>query len=213
VKLKIALSKGELYKNTLALLEGIGLSVDALRDDTRKLSFKVENDDVEYFICRPTDVPVYIQYGVADIGVVGKDVLMEQGKDVYELVDLGFGGCRFVVAEPEDPLSTGDVIDRRHGHLLIATKYPRVTEDYFSTKGVQVEVIKLHGNVELAPLVGLSHQIVDLASSGRTLRENGLRIVDTIEECTARLIANPVSMKTKHEHISALVTRIQGALG
>lgn len=213
MKLKIALSKGELYKNSLKIFSSAGCDVSELSgDDSRKLIYRIESDEIEYLVCRPTDVPVYVENGAADLGIVGKDVLMESAKNVYEVLDLGFGGCRFVLAEPENGHELAERSYTHLGHIRIATKYPHVTEEYFSDKGMQVEVIKLHGNVELAPLVGLAEQIVDLASSGRTLRDNKLRIVETIAECTARLIANPASMKMKYERINELTGRIHSAI-
>lgn len=212
MRLRIALSKGELWEPTLRMFGKAGYSVDELLSgSSRKLSYRIETDKIDYLVCRPTDVPVYIEHGAADIGVLGKDTLLEQGKNIYELLDLGFGGCRFVLAEPEGGHEMSVQSYDHLGHLRVATKYPRVTEDYFSKMGVQVEVIKLHGNVELAPLVGLAEQIVDLASSGRTLSENKLRIVDTIAECTARLVANPVSMRIKFERMNEFTERVKTA--
>jgi ATP phosphoribosyltransferase len=154
-------------------------------------------------IVRATDVPTYVEYGCADLGIVGKDTLMEQDKDLYEPVDLKFGYCRLVVAEPaelsrnDDPASWSDI--------RIATKYPNVTEKFFAGKGVQVEIIKLYGSIELAPLVGLSERIVDLVSTGETLKQNGLVEVETIAEITSRLIVNRASLKTRYKRISDII--------
>ncbi len=162
---------------------------------------------MRYMIVRATDVPTYVEYGCADLGIVGKDTLMEQEKDLYEPLDLKFGYCRMMVAEParlalaDDPSSWTNI--------RIATKYPNVTEKYFARKGVQVEIIKLYGSIELAPLVGLSERIVDLVSTGETLRQNGLVEVETIAEITTRLIVNRASLKTKHPRITGIIEGLE----
>jgi ATP phosphoribosyltransferase regulatory subunit len=156
----------------------------------------IRNPDVEYIIARPTDVPVYIAYGGADCAIAGKDVLVEAGLDSVELVDLDFGGCRFIVAEPED---AGAQVHERLKHLgvvRVASKYPNITQSYFDSIGVQVEIVKLHGNIELAPLIGLADQIVDITATGTTLRENRLKIVAEVLESTARFVGNPAAVRT-----------------
>ena len=157
-------------------------------------------------MCRPTDVPTYAEQGAADLGIVGKDVIVEQQKDVFELVDLGFGGCRFVVAVPDrmKNMRLRDLNYRR-----VATKFPRVAEEFFRKQGMQVEVIKLHGNIELAPLIGIADMIVDIVSSGRTLRENNLVELAQIMDSTTRLISNRVSFRTKFNRIEPLVQIMQ----
>lgn len=162
---------------------------------------------MRYMIVRATDVPTYVEYGCADLGIVGKDTLMEQEKDVYEPLDLKFGYCRMMVAEPAELSRDDDPAGWTS--IRIATKYPHVAEKYFSGKGVQVEIIKLYGSIELAPLVGLSERIVDLVSTGETLKQNGLVEVETIAEITTRLIVNRASLKTKHERIAGIIQRLE----
>jgi ATP phosphoribosyltransferase len=152
-----------------------------------------------------------VEYGCADIGVVGKDTLLEQGKDLYEPLDLNFGYCRLVVAEPRDADKNGD--PTRWSNIRVATSYPNLTEKYFSSKGIQVELIKLYGSIELAPLVGLSERIVDLVSTGATLRDNGMVEVETIAEITTRLIVNRASMKTKHKRIRKIIDDLEAVIG
>jgi ATP phosphoribosyltransferase len=162
---------------------------------------------MRYMIVRATDVPTYVEYGCADLGIVGKDTLLEQEKDLYEPLDLRFGYCRMVVAEPAE-LSRNDD-PAWWTSIRIATKYPNFTEKYFTRKGVQVEIIKLYGSIELAPLVGLSERIVDLVSSGETLKQNGLVEVETIAEITTRLIVNRASLKTKHKRITEIIEGLE----
>jgi ATP phosphoribosyltransferase len=160
---------------------------------------------------RATDVPTYVEYGCADIGVVGKDTLLEQMKDLYEPLDLNFGYCRLVVAEPKELREQDD--PATWSNIRVATKYPNVTEKYFASKGIQVELIKLYGSIELAPLVNLSERIVDLVSTGATLRDNGMVEVETIAEVTTRLIVNRASLKTKHERISKIINDLEKVIG
>jgi ATP phosphoribosyltransferase len=165
---------------------------------------------MRYTIVRATDVPTYVEYGSADLGIVGKDTLMEQGKDVYEPLDLKFGYCRMMVAEPAGLAKDDDPAG--WSHIRIATKYPHVAENYFAAKGIQVEIIKLYGSIELAPLVGLSERIVDLVSTGETLKQNGLVEVETIAEITTRLIVNRASLKTKHKRITEIIKGLERVL-
>ena len=160
---------------------------------------------------RATDVPTYVEYGCADMGVVGKDTLLEQGKDLYEPLDLHFGYCRLAVAEPKELRQTDDPAN--WSNIRVATKYPNITERYFAGKGIQVEIIKLYGSIELAPLVGLSERIVDLVSTGATLRENGMVEVETIAEITSRLIVNRASLKTKHARIARIIEDLERVVG
>jgi ATP phosphoribosyltransferase len=208
--LRIAVPKGALFADSVRLLGSAGLDTTALADPGRQLIVRAPG--VEFIIGKPTDIPVYVAYGAADCGIGGKDVLVEQGLEVVELVDLGFGGCRFVVAEAEDAGSAVSERLRYLGVLRVGTKYPRITEEYFAEKGQQVEVIKLHGNVELAPLIGLADRIVDITATGRTLAENHLRIVGEVLASTARLVANPVSAKTEPERIRGLAERLAAVL-
>jgi ATP phosphoribosyltransferase len=192
--LRIAVPKGALFPDSVRVLTDAGLDTTGLAEPGRQLI--IRRPDVEYIIARPTDVPVYIAYGGADCAIAGKDVLVEAGLDSIELVDLKFGGCRFIVAEPED---AGLQVRERLQHLgvvRVATKYPNITQTYFDSIGVQVEIVKLHGNIELAPLIGLADQIVDITATGTTLRENRLRIVGEVLESTARFIGNPAAVRT-----------------
>lgn len=206
-RLRIAVPKGALLEGSIELLSAAGVDATALENSGRLLV--VPGDGVDFVIGRPTDIPVYVAYGVVDCGISGKDSLVEAGLDVVELVDLNFGGCRFVVAEPQS--ADGLARDRyRHlGVVRVATKYPGVTERHFASKGVQVEIVKLHGNIELAPLLGLAEQIVDITATGTTLAENGLRVVEDVLDSTARFVANPVSLRRCGERISALADRLE----
>ena len=204
--LTVAVPRGALLGETLDLLDGLGIDTTEVRGNERKLLF----EDAGLVTMRPSDVPTYVEHGAADIGVTGKDVLMEQDqREVYELLDLGFGHCRMVVAarSGEDALGTSL---RRLGRVRVATKYPRVAARWFTETGRQAEIVEVKGSVELAPLTGLVDAIVDLTATGRTLAENGLHVVEEIGGCTARLIANPVAHKLKAAEIDALVERIRG---
>lgn len=205
----IALSKGKLLDPTLALLQRAGYASRGLSVDGRRLVFACPDTDTTLLIVRPSDVPTYVEHGAADVGVVGKDVLLEQDLDVYEPLDLKLGYCRLVVAA----LKGRELQGRLSSRVRVATKYPHLTERYFNQKGVPVEIIKLYGSVELAPVVGLADRIVDLVSTGRTLKEHNLVEVDVIAESTARLIVNRASLKMKHGPIMALIARLRaGAL-
>jgi ATP phosphoribosyltransferase regulatory subunit len=206
----MAVPKGALYAESVALLAAAGADVTGLADPGRQLI--VRTPSIEYIIARPTDVPVYVAYGGVDVAIAGRDVLVEGGLEVAEVLDLRFGGCRFVVAEPEDAGAALTERLRHLGVLRVGTKYPRITEEYYAGVGQQVEVVKLHGNVELAPLIGLVDRIVDITATGRTLAENRLRIVDDVLASTARLVANPVSVKTEAARIGALAERMAAAV-
>jgi ATP phosphoribosyltransferase regulatory subunit len=205
--LRIALAQGALLANTRVALAAAGLATDALADGGRRLV--VPGADAEFVLARPSDVATHVAHGAADVGIVGKDVLLESEADVLELVDLQYGLCRFVVAAPEDSLDRSMDEYRHLGSLEVATKYPRVAERHFQGRGIQVEIIKLSGSVELAPQVGLADWIVDLVSTGRTLKENRLAIVEEIAVCTARLIANRVSYARDRERIAALASALE----
>lgn len=206
-QITIAIPKGRILHDSVALFRKIGIDCDELLSDTRKLIFENPKQKMRYMIVRATDVPTYVEYGCADLGIVGSDTLLEQQKDLYEPLDLKFGYCRLVVAEPAELSRTDDPASWTH--IRIATKYPKVTEKYFTGKGVQVEIVKLYGSIELAPLVGLSERIVDLVSTGETLRQNGLVEVETIAEITCRLIVNRGSLKTKHKRITQILEGLE----
>ena len=204
--LTIAVPRGALFDGTLDLLETLGVDTSEVRSNDRKLLFA----DAGIVTMRPSDVPTYVEHGSADIGVTGKDVLLEQSqRNVYELLDLGFGHCRMVVAAPEGGDPIGSAL-RRLGRVRIATKYPRVAGEHFAATGRQAEIVEVKGSVELAPLTGLVDGIVDLTATGKTLAENNLRAVETIATCTARLIANPVAHKLKAAEIDAIVLKVRG---
>ena len=193
--LRIAISKGSLYAGALDLLSRAGLDVGRLRDPGRQLII-AGPDDVEYIIVRPTDAPAFVAFGGADCGICGKDSLFEADLDVLELADLHYGGCRFVVAEPAAARGRAEENYRRLGSIRVATKYPRITRAYYARIGVTADILKFHGNIELAPLVGMADRIVDITATGTTLRENNLVIVDEVMRCTARFFANPASART-----------------
>ena len=214
-RLTIAVPRGALFADTLAWLERLGIATAEVRANERKLLF----DDVGLITMRPSDVPTYVAAGAADIGITGKDVLMEQadgdgggsgGREVYELRDLGFGRCEMVVASVAGPDRAVEAL-RRLGVIRVATKYPRVAAAHFERTGRQVEIIEVKGSVELAPLTGLVDAIVDLTATGTTLRENNLVIRETLAVCTARLIANPVAHKLKAAAIDELLERAGAA--
>ena len=198
-----ALAKGRLAKHTLSLLEQIGITCEEMKDEkTRKLIFVNEELGYRFFLSKATDVPTYVEMGAADIGVVGKDTILEAGRKLYEVLDLNVGKCRMCVAGPEsarEKLNDGSLI-------RVASKYPRIAKDYFyNTKHQTVEIIKLNGSVELAPIVGLSEVIVDIVETGSTLKENGLKVLEEIGPLSARVVVNEVSMKMEHERITKLV--------
>jgi len=205
-----ALPKGRIMQDSMALFERIGITCPEMNGDSRKLVFENRDSRYRFMAVRATDVPTYVEYGCADLGVVGKDTLLEQGKDLYEPLDLKFGYCRMVVAEPGELLRDED--PSSWSNIRVATKYPNFTERFLARRGVQVEIIKLYGSIELAPLVGLSERIVDLVSSGATLRDNGLVEVETISEITSRLIVNRASLKTKHQRITRIIQDLEAVL-
>jgi ATP phosphoribosyltransferase len=199
--LTLALPKGRLLDPALSLLSAMGIaSLDA---DSRRLLFTDTVANLRFILLKPADVPTYVEYGAADLGIVGQDILLEQQPDVYEPVDLGFGFCRLVVAEPRELWERDD--PSRWSWVRVATKYPTLAERYFSERGIQVEIVRLDGSIELAPLVGLAERIVDLVQSGETLRANGLVEVAQIVTSTARLIVNRASLKTAHARVDGLI--------
>jgi len=203
--LTLALPKGRLLRPALDILRSMGL--DGVEADSRKLIFSDEKHGLRFLILKPADVPTYVEYGAADLGIVGKDILLEQEPDVYEPLDLGFGFCRLVVAEPKELWERDD--PAKWSWVRVATKYPVLTERYFSERGIQVEMVRLDGSIELAPLVGLADRIVDLVQSGETLRANGLVEVAEITRSTARLIVNRASLKTEYSSVSQLIERLK----
>ena len=203
--LTLALPKGRLLDPALELLRALG--VDGVDGESRKLIFEHEGQGLKLLLLKPADIPAYVTYGAADLGVVGKDILAEQAPDVYEPLDLGFGFCRLVVAEPRELWERDD--PSKWSWVRVATKYPRMTEAYFSDKGIQVEIVRLDGSIELAPLVGLADRIVDLVQSGETLRANGLVEVEEIMRSTARLIVNRASMKTEYAAVTTLIHELR----
>ena len=214
--LTIALPKGKLLIDSIQMLSRIGIECSHVNEASRKLFYDLPDSNIKIIICRATDIPTFVEYGAADLGVVGKDTLLEDNKDVAELLDLKFGFCRFVVAMPEasvpPKLPNGQYDLSVLNHQRVATKFPRVAETFFSELGMQVQPIKLHGNIELAPCVGLAEMIVDIVSTGKTLRENRLVEVAPILEATSRLIANRVSYRMKYERIRDLVERLRALL-
>ena len=205
--LRLALPRGALFEPTLDRLDAIGVDTAELRGDSRSLVF--ETGDLVLVTMRPSDVPTYVEAGAADLGITGKDVLMEQSdRAFYELIDLGYGGCRMVLAAPAgDPHAAEN--ERRLGAVRIATKYPRIAERFFEDTGRRAEVIEVKGSVELAPVSGLADAIVDLVDTGRTLRENGLEVREEIAASTARLIANRVAHKLRAAELDALSSRLR----
>lgn len=208
--LTIALSKGRILEDTLPLLERAGVTpVDDLK--SRKLILDTNRSDVKLVIIRAADVPTYVQFGAADLGVAGKDVLMESdGAELYELLDLGIARCRLAVAEPKNLAASDD--PQKWTRLRIATKYVNITRRHFAAKGIQTDIIKLYGSMELAPLSGLSDRIVDLVSTGATLKANGLVEVEHIADISSRLVANKAAMKMKSGAVKALVAGLRSAV-
>ena len=201
--LTFALAKGRLAKKTLALLEQIGITCEEMKDpDTRKLIFVNEELKMKFFLSKATDVPTYVEYGAADIGVVGKDTILEEGRNLYEVMDLGFGNCRMCVC---GPASARELL-KKNEIIRVASKYPVIAKDYFNNRKHQtVEIIKLNGSVELAPIVGLSEVIVDIVETGSTLRENGLEVLEEVCPLSARMVVNQVSLKMENERIHKLL--------
>ena len=205
--LTIALTKGRLASKTLALLEEIGITCEEMKDkNTRKLIFVNEELKLKFFLAKGPDVPTYVEYGAADIGVVGRDTILEEGRKLYEVMDLGFGKCRMCICGPQSAkplLETNQLI-------RVATKYPNIAKDYFYNKKHQtVEIIKLNGSIELAPIVGLSEVICDIVETGSTLRENGLSVLEEVCPLSARMVVNQVSMKMESDRISDLIQKLK----
>ncbi|NLP36445.1 MAG: ATP phosphoribosyltransferase [Firmicutes bacterium] len=206
--LTIALAKGRILPPTLELFTAAGINCSPIESDTRKLIFRLETEKLQFILAKPTDIPTYVEYGVADLGVVGKDILWEQEKELYELLDLKLGACRLSAAH-----KAGQTDFTRGGTVTyVATKYPNIAKRHYLKKGRQVEIIKLHGSIELAPLLNLADVIVDLVSTGKTLRENNLVEAEVIARITARLVANPGSYQVKAKRVMTLVQQLEKAL-
>jgi len=202
--ISIALTKGRLEEETIKILDKANFDPSELKNKGRKLVFKDKTQDIKYFLVKAADSITYVEHGVADLGVVGKDTILESDNNSYEVLDLGFGKCGFIVAS----LPENDIF-KKVGHVKIGTKYPKVAKDYFKNKGIDVEVIKIEGSVELAPILGLCDGIVDIMETGTTLKENGLVVLDRICEISARLIVNKASFKMKQNEIWEFIDRIK----
>lgn len=204
----IALAKGRLAKDTIKILERCGLDCSELKEDSRKLIYYDRKNGYRFLLVKPSDVAVYVEHGVADIGVAGKDSLMEVNAPLYEMLDLKLGWCRICVCG--FPGTQARAVTT--AHLRVASKYPHIAREYFEAKGETVELIKLHGSVEIAPLLGLSDVIVDIVESGRTLKENGLDVLEEICQCSARVVVNRVSLKTKGKKIQTLIEAMRAVM-
>lgn len=208
--LTFALTKGRLAAKTLELFEKIGITCEEMQDkNTRKLIFVNEEQKLKFFLAKGPDVPTYVEYGAADIGITGRDTILEEGRKLYEVMDLGFGACRMCVCGPP---SANELL-AGHQMIRVATKYPNIAKDYFYNKKHQtVEIIKLNGSIELAPIVGLSEVIVDIVETGSTLKENGLKVLEEVCPLSARMVVNQVSMKMEHERILKLIRQLREVL-
>lgn len=208
--LTFALGKGRLANKTLETFEKIGVTCEEMKDkNTRKLIFVNEELKLRFFLAKGPDVPTYVEYGAADIGIVGKDTILEEARNIYEVLDLGFGKCRMCICGPKESKE----LLQHHELIRVATKYPRIAKDYFYNKKHQtVEIIKLNGSIELAPIVGLAEVICDIVETGSTLRENGLEVLEEVCPLSARMVVNQVSMKMEHERITKLITDLKSVL-
>ncbi|NLM04262.1 MAG: ATP phosphoribosyltransferase [Clostridiales bacterium] len=196
--IKLAIAKGRLAKQSIVLMEKAGVDCSVLKENNRKLIFSMPEENLEIILLKAMDVPTYVEHGAVDMGIVGKDILMEQKKQLYEVLDLGIGKCRFAIAGKPDAMN-----DRKH--LRVSTKFTNVAKKYFATRGQSVEIIKQEGSVELAPLMGLSHVILDIVETGNTLRDNGLVVFEEVADISARLVVNRVSFKTKKKQIYEII--------
>lgn len=205
--LRIALTKGRLEKDTVALFEKLGMDCTAVHNKGRQLILPIGDGSIEVVLAKAADVITYVEHGVCDLGVVGKDTIMENGSRFYEVLDLGFGRCRFALAGPK-----GKDFYEGFSEKTVASKYPNVTRAFFESKAMDVRVIKIEGSVELAPLLGLSDAIVDIVETGSTLRENGLEVKETVADISARLIVNTASMKLRKQEIESLSAKMEEAI-
>ena len=208
--LTFALAKGRLANKTMDMFEKLGITCDSIRDkETRKLIFVNEDLKLKFFLAKASDVPTYVEYGAADIGIVGEDTILEEGRNLYEVMDLGFGKCKMCVCGYKDAAP----LLQHHELIRVATKYPNIAKDYFYNKKHQtVEIIKLNGSIELAPIVGLSEVIVDIVETGSTLKENGLKVLEEVCPLSARMVVNQVSMKMENERIRKLIEDLRRVL-
>ena len=208
--LTIALTKGRLAKRTLELLEKTGITCEEMKDPASiKLIFTDEEHKLKFFLAKGPDVPTYVEYGAADIGIVGEDTILEEQRKIYEVLDLGFGKCRMCVCGPKE----NEELLKHQEFIRVATKYPNIARDFFYNKKHQtVEIIKLNGSIELAPIVGLTEVIVDIVETGSTLRENGLQVLEEVCPLSARVVVNPVSMRMENERITQLLKEIKAVL-
>lgn len=207
MSIDVALTKGRLEKESIRIFEQAGFDCSELKDKGRKLVFSDNNDNINYFLVKAQDSITYVEHGVADIAVVGKDTLMESTASCYEILDLGVGKCKFIVAS----LPSIDLFNRV-GHIKIGTKYPKVANEYFKKRDMDVEIIKIEGSVELAPILGLCHGIVDIMETGTTLKENGLVVLDEVCDISARIIVNKASFKLKQDEILTFISKIKSVL-
>ena len=202
--ISIALTKGRIEKDAMKIFEEAGFGVDELKDKGRKLVFKDNKENIKYFLVKANDAVTYVEHGAADLAIVGKDTILEKGENYYEILDLGIGKCKFIVATLPDAN-----IFNRIGHIKIGSKYPNVSKKYFEGKGMDVEIIKIEGSVELAPILGISEGIVDIMETGTTLKENGLVVVDEVCDISSRIIVNKSSFKLKRDEINEIIDRIR----
>lgn len=200
-----ALAKGRLGEKAMSLLEGVGIDCTEPRNPGRKLVLEDSTQNIRFVLVKPSDVPTYVEHGVADIGFVGKDTLMEENRPLYEMLDLGFGKCRLCIAGYPDR-------EMNKAYFRVATKYPNIARQYYESQGKNIEIIPLHGSVELGPLIGLSDVILDIVESGATLRANGLEVIEEVCPVSARLVVNRVALKTKRDRIRAIVAGIEAQL-
>ena len=212
MSISIAMTKGRLEKETIKLLDKANFGTEELKNKGRKLVFNDTIEDIKYFLVKAADSITYVEHGVADIGVVGKDTLMESDNNYYEVLDLEIGKCNFIVASIPAGIIGMLFYDKKVGHIKIGTKYPKVAREYFKKRGMDVEIIKIEGSVELAPILGLCDAIVDIMETGTTLKENGLIVFDRICDISARVIVNKASFKMKREEIGAFINRLKQVL-
>ncbi len=205
-----ALPKGRILNEAVELFKEADIDMSMVLNDNRMLTCENKTEGLKFMILRAQDVPTYVEYGAADMGIVGKDVLMEQARDLYEPLDLGLGYCRMVVAEPKELIEKDD--PATWTHIRVGTKYPNITLKHFLDKGIQVDIIKLYGSIELAPILGLSERVVDLVETGETLKQNGLVEVEDIMEITSRLICNRASLKTKPKRVKEIIEQLGKAV-
>ncbi len=210
-QITFALPKGRILNEAVELFKEAGIDMSMVLNDNRMLTCENKEEGLKFMILRAQDVPTYVEYGAADMGIVGKDVLMEQARDLYEPLDLGLGYCRMVVAEPKELIEKDD--PATWTHIRVGTKYPNITLKHFLNKGIQVDIIKLYGSIELAPILGLSERVVDLVETGETIKQNGLVEVEDIMEITSKLICNRASLKTKPKRVKEIIEQLGKAVG